>query len=65
MGLLLCVDIREDRTMNVRPFEFKEPPPLKKDEDRPDMRAAPKQKDDEEDQRGEEPADEPGYGHGV
>ena len=63
MALLLCVDIGEDRTMNARPYEFEAPPPLKKDEDRPDMRAAPKKDDD--DPRGEEPPDEPGYGHGV
>ena len=55
--------------MNTTRFGFETPPPdaggerQQEGDARPAIRAAPEKED--EDQRGEEPAEEPGYGHGV
>jgi hypothetical protein len=61
--------------MNARGFGFETAPTppdaaaeRREGDARPAMRAAPPDKDDphkDDDQRGDEPADEPGYGHGV
>jgi hypothetical protein len=71
MALLFCArDFWEDRTMNARGFGFEPAPPPAEAErtvdpdGRTPMRAAPDAAEGD-DQRGDEPADEPGYGHGV
>lgn len=55
--------------MNATGFDYETPPPTaepagdRREADARVMRAAPEETKDE--QAGEEPADEPGYGHGV